>query len=331
MIVPDASLTDQIEFANVILLNKTDMMTRKQVDNVENLVKTLNPSVEPRMTFCTGADAQLSQDSPDAILEGRPRGDHKHEPLRLLHGRLWCWVAPQSEGEHVDGAQGEKRRGADGPEARDARVSRSVCLEMSAPCGTWGISTDIRYGISSFVYSARRPFHPRRLWDMVSAPFCVIQTEYEEDEEGDDEEDDEEGGGAEGDIEMDEEKAKEEALARMEEQKAELDLPARAKCKRESPIWKGVLRSKGFIWLATRPHVHGEWSQAGVSYRVCGACGQSRADGRSCSRSAAVGRGCAACQRTSGPGEGIRRSSMRSSWTLWASGVTVSCEGAHDR
>jgi G3E family GTPase len=36
-------LTDQIEFANVILLNKTDMMTKKQVDNVENLVKTLNP------------------------------------------------------------------------------------------------------------------------------------------------------------------------------------------------------------------------------------------------------------------------------------------------
>lgn len=43
--VADPSLTDQIEFANVILLNKTDMMTKKQVDNVENLVKTLNPSV----------------------------------------------------------------------------------------------------------------------------------------------------------------------------------------------------------------------------------------------------------------------------------------------
>lgn len=138
-----------------------------------------------------------------------------------------------------------------------------------------GRVANARYGISSFVYSARRPFHPRRLWDMVSAPFCVIQTEYEEEEDEDEEgEENEDEDGAEGeacplngdgDVEMDEEKAKEEALARMEEQKAELNLPARAKCKRESPIWKGVLRSKGFIWLATRPHVHGEWSQAGVS------------------------------------------------------------------
>jgi len=191
--------------------------------------------------------------------------------------------------------------------------------------------TDARYGISSFVYSARRPFHPRRLWDLVSAPFCVIQTEYEDEEE--EEEDDEEEGAegeacalnGDGDVDMDEDKVKEEALARMEEQKAELDLPARAKCKRESPIWKGVLRSKGFIWLATRPHVHGEWSQAGVSGRptVLVIIRRFSADRRSCSRSEAEGRGCAGCRRTSGREEGTRRSSTRSSWTLWASGVIV--------
>ena len=39
----DARLTDQIEFANVILLNKTDMMAKDQVDKVEQLVTTLNP------------------------------------------------------------------------------------------------------------------------------------------------------------------------------------------------------------------------------------------------------------------------------------------------
>ena len=193
-------------------------------------------------------------------------------------------------------------------------------------------STDARYGISSFVYSARRPFHPRRLWDLVSAPFCVIQTEYEEEDEEDEEDDEEEGAEGEacalngdGDVEMDEDKAKEEALARMEEQKAELDLPARAKCKRESPIWKGVLRSKGFIWLATRPHVHGEWSQAGVSERpmVLVIMPRFGADRRSCSPLEAVDRGCAGCPRTNGPEEGTRKSSTPSSWTLWASGVTV--------
>jgi G3E family GTPase len=39
------SLTDQIEFANVILLNKTDIMPAETVDKIETIVKTLNPSV----------------------------------------------------------------------------------------------------------------------------------------------------------------------------------------------------------------------------------------------------------------------------------------------
>lgn len=38
-------LTDQIEFANVILLNKTDMMPPSVVDKIETVVKTLNPYV----------------------------------------------------------------------------------------------------------------------------------------------------------------------------------------------------------------------------------------------------------------------------------------------
>jgi G3E family GTPase len=36
-------LTDQIEFANVILLNKTDIMPAETVDRIETIVKTLNP------------------------------------------------------------------------------------------------------------------------------------------------------------------------------------------------------------------------------------------------------------------------------------------------
>jgi hypothetical protein len=33
--------------------------------------------------------------------------------------------------------------------------------------------------------------------------------------------------------------------------------------KKNHPAFAGLLRSKGFIWLATRPNQHGEWSQAG--------------------------------------------------------------------
>jgi G3E family GTPase len=66
-------------------------------------------------------------------------------------------------------------------------------------------------------------------------------------------------------VEEETEETPEQALARMKAEKDAMNLPARAEFKKASPVWKGVLRSKGFCWLATRPSVHGEWSQAGVS------------------------------------------------------------------
>lgn len=39
----EARLTDQIEFANVILLNKTDLVSKEHIAKVEGIVKALNP------------------------------------------------------------------------------------------------------------------------------------------------------------------------------------------------------------------------------------------------------------------------------------------------
>jgi G3E family GTPase len=116
---------------------------------------------------------------------------------------------------------------------------------------------------------------------LVSKPFCVLQPgEVEEEEEEDDEDEvedvDEADWKEDDDLEManadegdeaeeDDEETPEQALARMKAEKDAMNLPARAEFKKASPVWKGVLRSKGFCWLATRPSVHGEWSQAGVS------------------------------------------------------------------
>lgn len=106
-----------------------------------------------------------------------------------------------------------------------------------------------RYGIGSFVYRARKPFHPRRLWDLVSEPFAVIQTTFEDDDGEEDEEDESSDDSmnstdAEGQDKLAvAEKAKK--IQAMKAEKEELNLPERAKFKRESPVWKGLMRSKG--------------------------------------------------------------------------------------
>lgn len=49
-----------------------------------------------------------------------------------------------------------------------------------------------------------------------------------------------------------------------------LDLPTRLANKKAHPVFKSLLRSKGFIWLATRPYISGDWSQAGAMLTVSG-------------------------------------------------------------
>jgi hypothetical protein len=39
------------------------------------------------------------------------------------------------------------------------------------------------YGIGSFVYRARRPFAPLRLWQLIRKDFVVVQAEYVDDGE----------------------------------------------------------------------------------------------------------------------------------------------------
>lgn len=87
----------------------------------------------------------------------------------------------------------------------------------------------------------------------------MIQTTYEDDEDSDedfDKDSDEEGDSSterSGDMiesvveEQEERETREKTakMASMRAEKEELDLPARAKFKRESQIWKGLLRSKG--------------------------------------------------------------------------------------
>ncbi len=137
-------LVEQVEFADVLVLNKCDLTTPRAQARLEGILRKLNPR------------AKL---------------------VRSAHG-----VVPVSEVLETNRFDFE--------EARRAPGWLKVLRGDEKP------ETD-EYGISSFVFRARKPFHPKRLWDFVHGS------------------------------------------------------------------WKGVLRSKGFYWLATRNDITGLWAQAG--------------------------------------------------------------------
>ncbi len=138
-------LVDQVEFADVLILNKVDLVDAGEIEHLRSLLRSLNRHAEILV-------AERGRVPLDRILD---TGRFDFERAEASPG----WIQ-ELQGNHV-------------PETEE-------------------------YGISSFVFRARRPFHPERFHGFVEGH------------------------------------------------------------------WPGVLRAKGFFWLATRMEVVGSLSQAGV-------------------------------------------------------------------
>jgi len=120
---------DGIEFCDVLLLNKCDMVPDEELDEIEAVVAELQPRAERVRTTYSDVD-------PDLVL-GTGRFDF----------------------EEAKRSQGWKRHLAgDGTDDRDAGHGHAHGPEEGAAQ---------RHGVSSFVYRSERPFHPGRLADWV--------------------------------------------------------------------------------------------------------------------------------------------------------------------
>ncbi|MEL7543678.1 MAG: zinc metallochaperone GTPase ZigA [Pseudomonadota bacterium] len=148
-------LVDQIEFADVIILNKTDIASASELDAARKIIKALN------------AGADLIETSQSSVASDRILGTGRFD-FDAAHEHPTWFKELNGFKDHV-------------PETEE-------------------------YGISSFVYRARRPFVPEKLHALFNQP-----------------------------------------------------LP-------------GVVRAKGFFWLATRPGFVGELSLAGavLRHQACG-------------------------------------------------------------
>jgi G3E family GTPase len=106
-------LTDQVEFANVILINKTDCVSPEELREIQGIIHALNPQAQVSLT-------QNSEVSLNKVMQT---------------GLFQMSQASQSQG-WLDSLKGHT------PETDE-------------------------YGISSFVYCTRRPFHPQRFYDYL--------------------------------------------------------------------------------------------------------------------------------------------------------------------
>jgi len=107
-------LVDQIEFANVILISKIDLISREEIVNLKAILHSLNPDAE--IVPMVMGQVDLSK-----VLDTQLFDFDKAEQAP-------GWLK-ELRGEHI-------------PETEE-------------------------YGISSFVYNARRPFHPQRFFELL--------------------------------------------------------------------------------------------------------------------------------------------------------------------
>ena len=199
-------MMDQVEFANVIILNKGDLVNEVQTADIKEKIELLNPKAKIMKSVHSKIDV-----------------------LDILNTSLYkdkdeFWVT-STKNEELAAARAER---GGGPEACTAR-----------------------FDIKSFVYRARKPFHPGRLQEFVLEPYFMDPSLAMDDD------DDDNGAGD----------ATEEEKKKLEEQKLkemqEIQEEALVKQKKRNGIMGELLRSKGFLWIASSHDVIGGWQQAG--------------------------------------------------------------------
>lgn len=226
-------MVDQIEFSDVIILNKIDSVGKKTLDKIVQIVKNLNPVAKIIPTNYCKVD----------LKEIINTGKYDFDKASSSAG----WLQSIQEMAIRDGKYGAdmSSRMAPKPETEE-------------------------YGVNNFVYSARRPFHPKRLYEAIRDKFLVIeQNAYIDDEEEQQQEDEDDQ-----DDEQDEESEDEsnEGDDEQEDDDDEQDDFSQEQIinnKKNSPFGP-LLRSKGFIWLASRYIIRGEWSSAGAMLTLKG-------------------------------------------------------------
>ncbi|MFA9426192.1 GTP-binding protein [Natronorubrum sp. A-ect3] len=144
-------LIEQLEVANLVVLNKTDLCEPSELEEAETLVTALQPEAETIRTEFSAVD-------PDRLL-----GVELFDAGRM--GELAGWqhaLADEHSHDHADDEHDHDHHSHSHDDDHHEHDHRHP---------------DERYGVDSFVFRARRPFHPERFAAFLEAlPSSIIRS-----------------------------------------------------------------------------------------------------------------------------------------------------------
>lgn len=233
-------LMEQVEFSNVVVLNKMDLVDDQQQADVREKVAALNPKAQVLTSTFSKVDVMQLLDTKlydqsameeNSVMIAATKVDSEQFKANNLPS---CCIESEESGKSRCCAEEQARNG----QLIDSGKSEVLLGVVEASIGKKLTRHEQRFGISSFIYRARRPFHPGLLFELVMEPFFCLR--YKEPElEG-------------------------EEIPLAERLRTEADMKQKAR----SRVMGEVLRSKGFLWLATSHDLMGGWQTAGNILRV---------------------------------------------------------------
>ena len=248
-------LVEQVEFADAVVLNKSDTLNGDKMAELEALIQTLNPLARTAKSNFGDAPLWTLQGDPNnkapmakLSVEGQVRGavaavkaddhahshghdhghahshDHGHDHDHG-HGHEHGHAHSHDHGHDHDHGHGHGHAHNHGP-GEDCGACEAEAKNRQ------DTTASRRFGIRSFVYNARKPFNADRLRAFSKDHFGAAIT-----------------------------------MKRQQDTTGNKAAPQEGECPKGSPIAQ-VLRSKGFVWLSGAHGCAWYWSHAASSFEI---------------------------------------------------------------
>ena len=246
-------LVDQVEYSNVVLLNKADLVNETQLQEVKDKVELLTEGRETKILTTENSTIDVAEVVDTKLYNSKEFDLSKfvQQFETFQQKEKSCCKASKAKGESPCCLR-----------ARTIDSGKSQVLLPSKKVKNTRHQED--YNITSFVYKARRPFLPFPLYENFIDKFFLSEEDPEEEEE--DEEAIEEGkteddGPEKKKSKTEDPKAKLEAIQKMQEEGA-------LKRKIRTEAIGSLLRMKGYMWQGNSHDLIGYISTAGNVSRI---------------------------------------------------------------